>query len=134
MQTHTQLFIDGIWTKPATDATLDVVSPHTEEVIGRVPEAREADVDRAVAAARAAFDRGPWPRLSAAERSAAMARLLAALQARSETMAQVITAEMGSPISFSNMGQVMAAQLRFASPNLFVLQDASGPLRWVRQN
>ena len=109
MQTHTQLFIDGTWTTPATDATLDVVSPHTEEVIGRVPEAREADVDRAVAAARAAFDRGPWPRLRATERSAAMSRLLAALQARSEAMAQVITAEMGSPISFSTMGQVMAA-------------------------
>jgi betaine-aldehyde dehydrogenase len=109
MQRHAHLFIDGSWVRPATDATIDVVSPHTEEVIGRVPEAREGDVDRAVAAARAAFDDGPWPRLSAAGRGAAMQRLLAALQARSEAMAQVITAEMGAPISFSNMGQVMAA-------------------------
>ena len=108
-ETHTKLFIDGAWTAPATDATIDVVSPHTEEIVGRVPEAHEADVDRAVAAARVAFDRGPWPRLPAAERGAAMQRLLAALQARSEAMAQVITAEMGSPISFSNMGQVMAS-------------------------
>ena len=46
--------------------TIDVVSPYTEEVVGRVPEASPADVDRAVAAARQAFDRGPWPQASSA--------------------------------------------------------------------
>lgn len=111
IETHTKLFIDGTWAQPATASTIDVISPHTEAVIARVAEAREADVDRAVAAARAAFDTGPWPRTPAAERGAAMQRLLAALQARSEPLAQAITAEMGSPISFSNMGQVMAANL-----------------------
>ena len=111
IETHTKLFIDGTWAKPATTATIDVISPHTEQVIAKVAEAREADVDRAVDAARAAFDTGPWSRTSAAERSAAMQRLLLALQMRSEQLAQVITAEMGSPISFSNMGQVLAANL-----------------------
>jgi aldehyde dehydrogenase (NAD+) len=111
MQTHDRLFIDGEWTAPATRATIDVVSPHTEEVIARVAEAREADVDRAVAAARRAFDEGPWPRLTAAERADAMGRLLAALQERSAEMATTITEEMGSPISFSHMGQVMAANM-----------------------
>jgi betaine-aldehyde dehydrogenase len=111
IETHTKLFIDGTWATPQTDATIDVVSPHTEEVIARVAAAREADVDRAVAAARAAFDAGPWPRTPAAQRSAVMHRLLAALQARSEQLAQVITAEMGSPIAFSNLGQVMAANM-----------------------
>ncbi|MBX3024050.1 aldehyde dehydrogenase [bacterium] len=111
IETHTELFIDGAWVTPATASTIDVVSPHTEAVIARVAEAREADVDRAVAAAHAAFDHGPWPRTPAAARGAAMRRLLAALQARSERLAQVITAEMGSPISFSTMGQVMAATL-----------------------
>lgn len=109
METHTKLFINGAWEKPATAATIDVISPHTEQVIARVAEASQADVDRAVAAARAAFDDGPWPRLSGAERGAAMQRLLMALQMRGEQLAQVITNEMGSPISFSNMGQVMAA-------------------------
>ena len=99
--------------RPATAATIEVVSPHSEEVVGRVPEAKEADIDRAVAAARAAFDRGPWPWLDAAERAEAMARLLAALHRRSETMAITITTEMGSPISFSNIGQVMAAHMVF---------------------
>src|SRR5215472_2310933 len=111
MQTHDKLYIGGEWVAPATTATIDVISPHSEEVVGRVPEAREADVDRAVAAARAAFDDGPWPRMPAAERADAMGRLLAALQERSAEMATTITSEMGAPISFSNMGQVMAANL-----------------------
>jgi betaine-aldehyde dehydrogenase len=111
MQTHDKLFIGGDWVAPATTATIDVISPHSEEVIGRVPAAAEADVDRAVAAARKAFDEGPWPRLAAAERADAMDRLFAALQERSAEMASTITAEMGSPISFSHMGQVMAANM-----------------------
>jgi aldehyde dehydrogenase (NAD+) len=111
MNTQTQLFIGGEWIAPATSATIDVVSPHTEQVIGRAPEAREADVDRAVAAARTAFDTGPWPRMSGSERAEAMGRLLAALQQRSGDMAALITSEMGSPISFSQLGQVMAANM-----------------------
>ena len=75
IETHTKLFIDGTWTTPATDATIDVVSPHTEEIVGRVPEAKEADVDRAVAAARRAFDEGPWPRLTGKERAEVMAKV-----------------------------------------------------------
>ncbi len=111
MQVHERLFIGGEWVAPATRATIDVVSPHSEEVIGRVPEAREADVDRAVAAARAAFDDGPWPRTSPAERADAMTALLAELQARAGDMATTITQEMGCPISFSHMGQVMATNM-----------------------
>ena len=111
MRTHERLFIGGDWVAPSSSATIDVISPHTEEVIARVAAAREADVDRAVAAARAAFDDGPWPRLPAAERADAMARLLAALQERSAEMATTITDEMGSPMAFSNLGQVMASNM-----------------------
>jgi betaine-aldehyde dehydrogenase len=111
MQVHERLFIGGDWIAPATTATIDVVSPHTTEVIARVAAAAEADVDRAVAAARTAFDEGPWPRMKPAERAEVMARLLANLQAESLTLAETITREMGSPISFSNMGQVMAATM-----------------------
>ena len=62
------LFIGGTWAKPATDAVLEVVSPHSEEVVARVPEGSTADIDAAVAAARQAFDEGPWPRMTPAER------------------------------------------------------------------
>ncbi|HWP66757.1 MAG TPA: aldehyde dehydrogenase [Candidatus Limnocylindria bacterium] len=111
MQVHERLFIGGDWVAPATGATIDVVSPATEEVIARVPEAREADVDRAVAAARRAFDAGPWPRTPAAERADVMAALNAKLKERSDELATTITNEMGSPLLFSQLGQVMAATL-----------------------
>ncbi len=75
MYTGTELFIDGTWQTPTSQATIEVVSPHTESVICHVVSAGPADVDRAVAAARAAFDDGPWPRLSAAERIKAVGRL-----------------------------------------------------------
>ena len=111
MQTQETLFIDGQWVAPASRATIDVISPHTEEVIARVPEGCEADIDRAVAAARTAFDEGPWPRMSGPERAEVMERLLAALQQRADVMATTITREMGCPISFSHLGQVMAANM-----------------------
>ena len=56
-----QLYIDGAWTGSAGDSALTVLNPATEEVIGTVPEGTPADIDRAVAAARRAFDEGPWP-------------------------------------------------------------------------
>jgi aldehyde dehydrogenase (NAD+) len=111
MQTFDKLLIGGRWAAPSSSATFDVVSPHSEEVIARVPEAREADVDAAVAAARRAFDEGPWPRMAASERADAMGRLSALLMGRSEEIATTITQEMGSPISFSNLGQALAANM-----------------------
>jgi betaine-aldehyde dehydrogenase len=88
-----------------------VVSPATEEVIGRAPHASTADVDRAVAAARAALVDGPWPAMSPGERAEVMAALSAQLQARSMEIADLITAENGSPASFSLMGQVFASTM-----------------------
>jgi betaine-aldehyde dehydrogenase len=111
MQQHERLFIGGDWVKPSTTSTIDVVSPHSEEVVGRVPEAREADIDRAVAAARQAFDTGPWPRMTPAERADVMAALNAKLQERSADLANTITGEMGCPIVFSQLGQVLSATL-----------------------
>jgi aldehyde dehydrogenase (NAD+) len=106
MREHDRLFIGGEWVAPAGTGTIDVVSPHTEEVIGRVPEAIPADVDRAVAAARHAFDHGPWPRMAPAERAAVVGRLAALYGERAAELAELITEEMGSPISFSHLGQV----------------------------
>jgi aldehyde dehydrogenase (NAD+) len=111
MQTQDKLFIGGDWLSPSSTSIIEVVSPHTEEVIARVPEGREADIDAAVAAARHAFDTGPWPKMPAAERAGHMAQLSAILQGRSEEIAETISREMGSPISFSNLGQAMAANM-----------------------
>jgi aldehyde dehydrogenase (NAD+) len=105
------LYIGGRHEKPASGERFDVINPATEEVVGRVPAASPADVDRAVAAARRAFDSGPWPHTEPAERADALQRLLAALQKRAGEIAQTITLEMGSPISFSHAGQVFATQM-----------------------
>lgn len=58
---YDKLFIGGKWTAPATDQVIEVHSPATGEYVGKVPLATKADVDAAVAAARTAFDSGPWP-------------------------------------------------------------------------
>ncbi|MCX6401845.1 MAG: aldehyde dehydrogenase [Propionibacteriales bacterium] len=102
------LFIGGTWTRPATDAVLEVVSPHSEEVVARVPEGSTADIDAAVAAARKAFDEGPWPRMAPAERIEIIQNLSNLYAARLDEMATVISTEMGSPISFSSLAQAPA--------------------------
>jgi betaine-aldehyde dehydrogenase len=89
------------------------VSPSTEEVVGRVPEGTEADIDKAVAAARLAFDRGPWPRMTPAERGAILTKVAEQITAEMNEMAEIITNEMGSPISFSTLGQVLAPTMIF---------------------
>lgn len=111
MQVRDTLYIDGRFQAPATDATIDVISPFSEEAIARVPEAREADVERAVSAARRAFETGPWPRMAPAERADAMTKLMGALDARAGEMASTISTEMGCPIAWSHTGQVLAARM-----------------------
>jgi aldehyde dehydrogenase (NAD+) len=111
MQVYDKLYIGGEWVESSGKGTIDVVSPHTEEVIGRVPDATPADMDRAVAAARRAFDDGPWPRMTPAERAEGIKRLSGALQSRSEALADTISSENGSPKSWSLMGQVFSATM-----------------------
>jgi aldehyde dehydrogenase (NAD+) len=77
---YTKPFIDGIWVAPATTEAIEVVSPTTEAVFARVPAASNADVDRAVEAARRAFDEGLWPRQLLPERIEALARLSVAIE------------------------------------------------------
>jgi betaine-aldehyde dehydrogenase len=110
MKVHEKLFIGGEWVTPASRETLEVISPFTEETVARVPDANTEDVDRAVAAARAALD-GPWPRLPIAERADAIARLSAALQLRGQEIADTITQEMGCPAKWSLMGQVFSSTM-----------------------
>ena len=80
VKSYDRLFIGGEWVEPSSSAVFDVVSPTTEELVGRVPEAQNADVDRAVAAAREAFDHGPWPRMAPAERAAVLTKVAEAIR------------------------------------------------------
>jgi acyl-CoA reductase-like NAD-dependent aldehyde dehydrogenase len=111
MKSHTyeRLFIGGRWRAPATDQKITVISPHTEQSIGQAPEASPADVDKAVLAAREAFDNGPWPRMSVDERIGKIEKLTAIYAGHTDEMADLITAEMGSTRSFSRLGQAVGA-------------------------
>ena len=106
MYDRDQLFIDGKWTAPDTDSVISVISPHSEAVIGRAACAGPTDVNRAVDAARAAFDTGPWPRMQPAERIEAITRLAGIYKERRADMAALISAEIGAPITFAKMAQV----------------------------
>jgi len=108
-RSYHELFIGGHWRKPARPQQLAVISPHTEEPIGQVPMAGPEDVDSAVTAARHAFDHGPWPQLSGAARIAKLEELAAIYGDHIDEMADLITAEMGSPRSFSRLGQAAGA-------------------------
>jgi len=90
-----RLFIDGQWVAASSGRTIDVISPATEEVFVSVAEANEADVNRAVAAARKAFDAGPWPRMSHAERAAYLTAIGDSLDARVAEIAEIWPNEMG---------------------------------------
>ena len=85
---------------------ITIVNPATEEVAGAVPSMVEPDVEVAVVAARQAFDIGVWPHLRPADRAAAMDRLAAAIEARAEDTARLVTAEMGMPITLSRRNNV----------------------------
>lgn len=103
---HDELFIGGTWQAPSTDQRIDVISPHTEQTVASVAAAAPGDVDRAVAAARLAFDDGPWPQTDPAERIALVRRLAEIYGERRADMADVITAEIGAPIGFAQRAQV----------------------------
>ena len=100
-----QLYIGGHWVEPAGSDRITVTSPVTEEPFGSVPEATTDDVDRAVTAARAAFDDGEWPHLDPHDRADHLRRFGDIYASHLDEMAELITGEMGSPISFSHMGQ-----------------------------
>jgi aldehyde dehydrogenase (NAD+) len=100
-----RLYVGGDWVAPSDPNLLEIRSPHDRSVLGRVAQAAPKDVDAAVAAARAAFDDGPWPRTDPAERQAVIRRLNALREARADEIAAVISAENGSAGWFTKLGQ-----------------------------
>ena len=105
------LYIGGEWVPSQSRTTIDVIGASTEEPLGRVPDATQADIDRAVAAARRAFDTGPFPDWAPSERADAISRLSKALQARAPQIADTISRENGSPIASSMGLQVFSATM-----------------------
>jgi len=98
-----QFYIDGAWVDPAEPKEFKVINPATEAVAGVISMGSAKDVDRAVGAARRAFD--SYSRTSPAERLALMERILAAYKAHYDEIAQAISTEMGAPITLAKGSQ-----------------------------
>ncbi|MCM0675129.1 aldehyde dehydrogenase family protein [Micromonospora phytophila] len=101
---RTDFYLDGRWVAASSGQTLAVGNPATEEVIATVPAGTAADVDRAVAAARAAF--AGWAGTAPAERVACLDRLHAALSARADEIARTVALELGTPLKVATRVQV----------------------------
>src|SRR5262245_15896341 len=92
-------YIDGAFTDSVTKKTFDVFNPATREVIAKAPDSNAEDVDRAVKAARRAFDEDGWPQLSARERGRILFRLAEHLKANARRFAEAETTNNGKPIA-----------------------------------
>ena len=108
-----RLYIGGEWVEPVGEGTIDVLNPTTEEVLGRIPEGTAEDADRAVRAARAAFD--DWSRVSPYERAGYSAAIGAKLAERGDELAVLFASELGMPLALSRMVQAGLPAVTFSS-------------------
>ncbi|SFB52865.1 aldehyde dehydrogenase (NAD+) [Rhizobium sp. NFR07] len=106
MSNHLKFFIDGAWVPPVVPVALDVIDPSTEEAFTQIAVGSKADVDKAVAAAKAAFL--AFSRWTQSERLQLLKRILAEYEKRAEDIAQAVSREMGAPIAFARDSQVGA--------------------------
>ncbi|PYE30300.1 aldehyde dehydrogenase (NAD+) [Rhizobium sp. PP-F2F-G38] len=108
MSNHENFYIDGAWVSPVAPKTLDVINPATEEAFTRISIGSAADVDKAVTAAKAAFE--TFSRTTPAERLALLNRVYEVYLARFEDIAQAVSAEMGAPLAFARDAQAWAGR------------------------
>ena len=113
MQEHLKFYINGEWVDPVTPATLDVINPTTEEPFATISMGSAADVDKAVAAATAAFE--SFSKTSVAERVELITAILAEYAKRYDDIATTISTEMGAPIWLSKAAQAATGQAHFAT-------------------
>jgi aldehyde dehydrogenase (NAD+) len=105
MTTRDKLYIGGKWVEPTDHELLTIRSPHDQSVLGQVAQAKNADIDRAVAVAREAFDQGSWPHTTPQQRQEVIRRLNTIREGRADEIAAAISAENGSALWFTKMGQ-----------------------------
>src|ERR1700687_2207906 len=96
-----KLYINGQFVDPHSASTIDVIDPATTDLIARTADADAADVDRAVNAARTAFDEGPWREATAQDRGRALLKLAELVRARTAELAEIETRNTGKPITES---------------------------------
>ena len=124
---YSKIYIGGAWVDSEGSETISVVNPATEEVIAQVPAGTPGDADRAVAAARAAFE--SWGATPPAERGKYLGRIADVLSARADELAETISAEVGMPIKIAKMAQVAGPLAHLASHG-----DLAEEFAWEEQS
>ncbi len=95
---YQQLYINGQWVAPTKGGSFDTIDPSDESLLARVAAATAEDIDAAVKAARAAFDEGPWPNLSGAERAAVLRRIAEGIRNQQQELAELEVRDNGKPL------------------------------------
>jgi aldehyde dehydrogenase (NAD+) len=113
MNNHLNFYINGKWVAPKKPAVIDVIDPSTEEAYTQISMGSKADVDKAVAAAKAAFPK--FSRTTKAKRLKLLNRILVLYNERGEEIAQAVSQEMGAPITFAREAQVWAGRVHLES-------------------
>jgi aldehyde dehydrogenase (NAD+) len=135
MSNHLKHYINGAWVDPVKPGTIDVINPATEEVYTTIAAGSAGDVDRAVAAARAAF--ASFSQTSKAERLALLKKLAAAYEKREEDLAQAVSTEMGAPIAMARAQHVGTGRTHLATTikalETFEFEEQRGTTRIVRE-
>jgi aldehyde dehydrogenase (NAD+) len=135
MNHHLQFYINGAWVDPVTPASLDVINPATEEAYTRIAMGSAADVDRAVAAARAAFP--AFTLTTKAERLQLLQRILAVYNERAEDIARAVSDEMGAPMAWARDAQTWAGRVHLeatiAALEGFAFESQRGSTRVVQE-
>ena len=135
MQDCLDFYINGQWVKPTSPKTLEVLNPATDEVIGHISLGGAADVDKAVAAAKAAF--GTWSRSTREERVALLERILGAYQAHMGELAETTSREMGAPMWLANAAQAPSGMAHLANTlevlKHYEFESQKGKTRIVRE-
>jgi aldehyde dehydrogenase (NAD+) len=132
---YMQFYIDGQWVDPVTPASMDVINPATEEVCGHISAGSGADVDKAVAAAKKAFE--TYSKTSREERIDLLQRILAEYQKRFGDIANAITEEMGAPASLAQRAQAPIGMAHISTGievlKTFQFEEDRGPTRLVKE-
>jgi len=135
MREYMKFYIDGEWVDPVTPKSLDVINPATEEVSGHISAGSAADVDKAVAAARKAFE--TFSLTSREERIDLLQRVLAEYQKRFPDVAAAITEEMGAPVSLAQRAQAPIGMAHIATGievlKNYKFEEDRGPTRIVKE-
>ncbi|MGD1225733.1 aldehyde dehydrogenase [Streptomyces krungchingensis] len=128
---YARFFIGGEWVEPRSTETIEVINPFTGKPIANVPAGSAEDMDRAVAAARQAFDQGEWSRTTLQERMRVLRRLSELMGERTDDIASLVTDEMGCPITLSRSMQAASPKVLLDS---FLELAPQYPFTDVRQS